>query len=210
MSCYLCAYLLNYSPSRTDARPWNSPVGADQALGTCHVCSVWACSTHGTRYEPFECAICTPAEAVKYATGIGADQVAAEIARTAANSDVPTDLDAAISSLTPPDRREVVVGSMQEQIPEPSDTSARLSPYGFHAPNPRVIGAAARSAFGNGRLAPRSDAAVIVWGAFNLAYSIADPEFWPSAIQRPWNVPYPQLIDPVLWLVETALYLQRL
>ena len=65
---------------------------------------------------------------------------------------------------------------MQEQIPYPSDTSAGLSPYGFHAPNPRVIIAAAQMAFGNGQLEPRSDAAVIVWGALKLAYSIADPE----------------------------------
>jgi hypothetical protein len=44
-----------------------SPAAANDELGQCWHCSVSACSTHGTRYGQFECAICSPAAAAQQA-----------------------------------------------------------------------------------------------------------------------------------------------
>jgi hypothetical protein len=63
MSCYLCAYKRPESPRSHQRLPAGSPAGANDGLGSCWKCSVWACSTHGSLYGKFECAICTPAVA---------------------------------------------------------------------------------------------------------------------------------------------------
>lgn len=77
--CYLCAYIRNELPKVLDPAPAKSPVMVTEALGTCRKCGVWACRLHGTRYSTsaqFECAICTPAQAVQTALGITSDSVA--------------------------------------------------------------------------------------------------------------------------------------
>jgi hypothetical protein len=67
LACYLCAYQLGIDPDARKELPDGAPPWARYALGTCAICSVWACSRHGTRYGQFECAICTPASATKQA-----------------------------------------------------------------------------------------------------------------------------------------------
>ena len=71
MSCYLCAYKRTEKPGTLQSLPSGSLAGQNDDLGTCSVCSVWACSIHGTRYSLFECAICTPAKATTQATVAG-------------------------------------------------------------------------------------------------------------------------------------------
>ena len=65
MSCYLCAYQTSRWPQQAQSLPPGSPAKSTDDLGTCSTCAVWACSSHGTRYAKFECAICTPATATK-------------------------------------------------------------------------------------------------------------------------------------------------
>jgi hypothetical protein len=71
VSCYLCAYKRSEKPRTLQSLPSGSPAGQNDELGTCAICSVWACSIHGTLYGVFECAICTPARSVKEATVAG-------------------------------------------------------------------------------------------------------------------------------------------
>lgn len=71
MTCYVCAYKRTEKPGTLQSLPSGSLAGQNDDLGTCSICSVWACSIHGTRYGLFECAICTPATAVKQAIVVG-------------------------------------------------------------------------------------------------------------------------------------------
>jgi hypothetical protein len=81
VSCYLCAYLQPQKPATLRSLPKGSPASQDDELGTCKTCSVWACSMHGHRYSPFQCAMCVYATAatqalVAPATGNAAATVA--------------------------------------------------------------------------------------------------------------------------------------
>lgn len=101
MACYLCAYQRVQTPSTAQPLPAGSPALASSELATCWRCSVWACSTHGTRYGQFECAMCTPAVATVHAvtgnagpagsptTGTGAAGAAVTRARAAGNATSP-------------------------------------------------------------------------------------------------------------------------
>jgi len=77
MGCYLCAYLHSESPNQPRSLPASSQADADEPLATCSICSVWACSSHGSRYQGFECAICVPALAVIQAVLPGAGPIPA-------------------------------------------------------------------------------------------------------------------------------------
>lgn len=82
-----------------------------------------------------------------------------------------------------------------------------------------AIGAAVRARFGDRELAgPTDDSAIAVTGAMLLGYSLADagiagrqadsPADWAGGITNlpaPWQVTYPGVLDPALWMVGTAL-----
>jgi hypothetical protein len=90
---------------------------------------------------------------------------------------------------------------------------------GYGGVNLDAIGAAVRARFGARELAePTDDSAVAVTGALLLGYSLADadtarrqadnPDGWVGRIEdlpAPWQVTYPALLDPALWMVGTAL-----
>jgi len=82
-----------------------------------------------------------------------------------------------------------------------------------------AIGGAVRARFTGRQLSsPNDDAVTTATGALLLGYSLADPEIaarrradqvsWPEGIdslRRPWEVPSPMFLDPVLWMLGTAL-----
>ena len=95
----------------------------------------------------------------------------------------------------------------------------------FGEPNIRsgsldVIAGAVRSRFAGRELAlsPDEDAITVATGAMLLGYALADDEIdqrrqadpigWPAEVTNlpaPWQVRYPTLLDPTLWLVGVAL-----
>ena len=64
MSCYLCAYQKTHVPKRPVPLPAGSPASPTDPLGTCGMCSVFACSGHGSRYGQFLCAMCRAGTAI--------------------------------------------------------------------------------------------------------------------------------------------------
>jgi hypothetical protein len=202
--CYLCAYMRAEVPQRSDPLQGNDWEWT-QALGTCGKCSVWACGVHGTRYgssqsASFECAICTPAQAVKDAVGVDHDAVAvAEALRVAPAAD---SVDArgfqdALMRLVSADRRDGLIEEFEGQIQFSFD-APRL---GLVAGYPPAMAAAVRDAFSGRELNLRPDAGQIVSGARNLAYQVAD---FPGGAMSPslLYVRYPLLVDPLVMFVD--------
>jgi hypothetical protein len=202
--CYLCAYMRAEVPQRSDPLPGNDWEWTE-ALGTCGKCSVWACGVHGTRYgssqsASFECAICTPAQAVKDAVGIDHNAVAVAAAlraAPAADSVEARSFQNVLMRLAEADRREGWIEEFEGQIQFSFDTPH----VGLVAGYPPAMAAAVRDAFSGRELSPRPDAGRIVSGARNLAYQVAD---LPRGAVRPplLYVRYPLLIDPVVTFVD--------
>lgn len=204
--CYLCAYMRQEIPLRTDPFPDESDVGVSEALGTCRKCAVWACRLHGTRYSStasFECAMCTPAQAVKSAVRVDDDQVA--VAKAMRVSAGPGSQEArryfeALRRIQSSDRRAGLIRDFEGVMPYNAD---RRRPYGVSDDYPPAIAAAIQTAFTERELDLRPDAGEILSGAVSLAYAVADPDGG-GRRPRPWNVPYPQLIDPIISFIEFA------
>ncbi len=160
--CYLCAYKKADRPRRQDRLPTGSIAPADVTpLGTCAICSVFACSLHGTRYRLLQCAICTPAQAVLAAFNHGGDEVSAELARGSAylawiNL---TRVQEGIDELQSNDGREAVIVRLIEHAPS-SQWLERGPMFGLPDDDPRAVAAAIRSAFSQEQLTLREDAAV--------------------------------------------------
>jgi hypothetical protein len=203
-TCYLCAYIRTELPLLSDQFPDENPWEWTEALGTCKKCSVWACGLHGTRYSSsspasFECAICTPAQAIKDAVGIEPDPVAvAEVLRVAPDGD-STDVHRfanALESIRPADERDVLIAQFGGVLPFDLERP-RL---GLVSGYPPAMAAAVAHAFAGRQLDLRPDSGRIVCGAVNLAREVGDP----LRAERPrlWNVRYPQLIDPLVMFVE--------
>jgi hypothetical protein len=68
MGCYLCAYQRTEIPDDEQPLPPGSLAAKGEALGTCSTCWVWACAAHGSLYSNFECARCTPGQAITQVT----------------------------------------------------------------------------------------------------------------------------------------------
>jgi hypothetical protein len=204
--CYLCAYVRPEVPQRNDPIPAGIYSEWTEALGTCKKCSVWACGVHGTRYgssqsASFECAICTPAQAVKDAVGIDRDAVAVAEALRAAPSADSSEAGSFLNALTrlvPADRRDLWISDFEGQIQYSYDEPR----IGLVAGYPPAMAAAVRETFTGRELNLRLDAGQIVSGAVNLAYQVANRRG--GALRRPrlLDVRYPQLIDPVVMFVD--------
>ncbi|MGI8664842.1 MAG: hypothetical protein ACR2N4_02225 [Jatrophihabitans sp.] len=79
-----------------------------------------------------------------------------------------------------------------------------------------VIGATVRERFADSRILPATDfSATVVAGALAMAYSLADPAYRAQLVTSltndieprlppPWQVRYPALLDPTLWMLGTA------
>jgi hypothetical protein len=205
--CYLCAYVRPEGPQRMDPLP-SPPVDWEwtQALGTCRKCSVWACSVHATRYgaspsASFECAICTPAQAVKAATGIEHDPVAvAEALRAApsANSAEARSFGNALTRLVSAERRDAWISEFEGVIPY-SDTAVGI---GLAAGYPPAMAAAVRDTFTGRELNLQPDAGQIAAGAVNLAYQVANGRRGGVGRPRLLDVRYRLLVDPVVMFVD--------
>lgn len=201
MSCYLCAYEASETPKVLQQLPPNSPSGANDDLGTCSLCSVWACSGHGTVYGAFECAMCTPASATQQAlvAGTVGNAAAAQahlIGRQASDAQrraVQNALRVVLThhqraSETREDTRSLVAQGEGEpnlitnlaeviyQQTESRSVAAVRTPQrgtvSFDA-----VGGAVRAAFlGREFLEATEDAVTTVAGALLLAYHIADAD----------------------------------
>jgi hypothetical protein len=201
--CYLCAYFRPQLPHLAEPLPPGSDAAPDSTLANCHRCSVWVCSQHGTRYRVFQCAMCYPAQAVKYAFGVDEDEVAAALARLLSAVDVVVDF-RLLQQITDPVARESLIATVLDNVRRSANV-LQESPYGLPDNSPEAAAAAIRSAFTRDELRLRNDAADIVRGAIKMAYLLADPDYDGPIVQRPpWNVQYPRLIDPVIWLAYTA------
>lgn len=202
--CYLCAYLRSESPQRSDRLPGNDWPWTE-ALGTCGRCSVWACGVHGTRYgsgqsAAFECAICTPAQAVKDAVGVDHDAVAvAEAVRvgSAVDSVEARSFQNALVRLMEGDRRDGWIEQFEGLI-EFSYDAPRV---GLVAGYPPAMAAAVRDVFSGRDLSVRPDAGQIVSGARNLAYQVAGVAGGAAGPPLLY-VRYPLLVDPVVMFVD--------
>lgn len=199
--CYLCAYLRSEIPMASDPFPTGNVWAWTEALGTCKRCSVWSCGVHGTRYgnsQPasFECAICTPAQAVKDAVGTDSDSVAVAAAlRTAAEpgSNEERSFRHALERIQSPSVRAELTAAFQVALPYDYD-QPRGGPVDGYPP---AVAAAVRAALGERELALRPRSGQIVSGAVRLAYEVADP----FSRGGP-DVQYSQLIDPVVRFVD--------
>lgn len=204
--CYLCAYVRAEVPQTVDPLS-PPPLGLDwtQALGTCHTCSVWACSMHATRYGvgasgSFQCAICTPAQAVKVATGVDQDPVAvAEALRVAPGADSPEAhrFDRALTDVMSADSRQAWLSDFAGSIPfvDPAAGAGLMAGY------PPAMAAAVGAVFAGRDLRLRADAGQIAAGAVTLAYEVAQGRRGgpPLPLLRIRNR---QLIDPVVLFID--------
>jgi hypothetical protein len=246
MSCYLCAYMRAESPEDHQALPSGSPVGAHEDLGTCYQCSVWACSSHGTRYGKFECAICTPAtaaeDAMTAAAVSGQAAVLAHLVGMNADGRLRSQVDTAfqnvlIASREPAqavDARSLVapgqgtpnlITNLAEVIRQQRSQDQRfiravqVDDEGFGFISVDAIGGAVRARFAGRRFVdPSDDAVTTAAGALLLGYSLAEPEIaarrranptgWTEGVYnlpRPWQAGRPIFLDPLLWMLGTAL-----
>lgn len=238
MSCYLCAYGKSEVPESHQALPDWSSADVHTELATCSKCYVWACSSHGTRYGMFECAICTPASAVVAAlTASPANAAAAAMAYSEGTNADPALLDQTHTalqkivvasraaqgidtrSLVAPGQGEPNLISNLADVIRSQDRSVELFTYRatqFEGENLGImsidaIGAAVWTRFSGRQLAePNTDAARIAAGALLLAYSLAEPStsvrgIYPYQLPPPWQAARPIFLDPVLWLLGTAL-----
>jgi hypothetical protein len=121
VSCYLCAYNQPQLPSKS--LPAGSPAGQNDDLGTCSVCSVWACSMHGTRPSLFECAICTPATAAKQAVVAGSAGNAAAAVAHLVGSQATTVLRDRVGAAL-----ELVVANGRQQVDGQGDNRSVVAP----------------------------------------------------------------------------------
>lgn len=207
MICYLCAYFRPQLPHLAEPLPAGSDADADSTLANCHRCSVWVCSQHGTRYRVFQCAMCYPAQAVKYAFGVDEDEVAAALALLLSAEDVVVDF-GLLQRITDPGMREALIEEILVSVRR-SVGEVQSGPYGLPDNSPDAAGAAIRSAFTRDELRLRNDAAAIVRGAIKMAYMLADPDYDGPIVERPpWAVQYPRLIDPVIWLAYVAVVIE--
>jgi hypothetical protein len=246
VNCYLCAYKRPETPSAHHQLPAGSPAGANDELGGCWKCNVWACSTHGTRYGQFECAICTPASAatsVLVATPVaGAAATRAYNPGARANSRLRTRVVSAVNAVLRDSRRPQEIDARALAAPQtgnPNLVTNLADVIREHDPGLElglvpatqddgqgrgitsvdVIGGAVREQFtGVSLVEPDEHAITIVTGALLLGYALADD---PTQAQRtedgyggwstieylppPWRVTHPVLLDPVLWMLGTAM-----
>ncbi|MCX4625469.1 hypothetical protein [Streptomyces sp. NBC_01443] len=201
MSCYLCAYGASETPDVLQPLPPDSPSGANDDLGTCKLCSVWACSLHGTRYGAFECAVCTPASATQQALVAGtvgnAAATQAHVIGLQASDDVRGGVRNALravlfdhqrASATRADTRSLVaqgegepnlVANLADVIYQQIDSRSVAAVRGRQRGNVSfdAVGGAVRAAFlGREFLEATEDAETTVAGALLLAYHIANAD----------------------------------
>jgi hypothetical protein len=192
----------------------------------CALCS-WAAAVHdATATAP----VGVPATALAHSVGRGAapalvQKVTTAMRRvTAASRARPQTVDS-ITLVAPLQGDPNLVTNLADAIRARQAVSARIAPEadaadaGYGGVNIDAIGAAVRARFGARELAgPTDDSAVAVTGALLLGYSLADaniagrqadnPAGWAGGITNlpaPWQVTYPALLDPALWMVGTAL-----
>lgn len=129
MSCYLCAQKSPQKPNVSRSLPAGSPAGQNDDLGTCSICGVWACSVHGTRYSPFECAICTYASAAQQAVVAGSAGNAAAAVAYLAGAHATRALEDQVQAAL-----EFVVADGRRQSAGPEDIRSLVAP-GAGEPN---------------------------------------------------------------------------
>ncbi|MGH3294529.1 MAG: hypothetical protein ACRDP7_22280 [Trebonia sp.] len=192
----------------------------------CALCS-WAAAVHdATSTAP----VGAPATAQAHSVGRGAapallQRVTRAMSRVAAASRVRSQTVDSIALVAPLQGVPNLVTNLADAIRARQATSALTAPEagagdaGYGGVNLDAIGAAVRARFGARELAgPTDDSAVAVTGALLLGYSLADadiagrqadnPAGWAGGITSlpaPWQVTYPALLDPALWMVGTAL-----
>lgn len=192
----------------------------------CALCS-WAAVVHGaTAAAP----IGVPATAQAHSVGRGAApavvrRVTAAMSRVAAASRARPQTVDSIALVAPLQGDPNLVTNLADAIRALQAMSVRIAPepdavgarYG--GVNLDAVGAAVRARFGGRELAgPTNDSAIAVTGALLLGYSLSDadiarrqadsPDDWAGGITNlpaPWQVTYPALLDPALWMVGTAL-----
>lgn len=201
MSCYLCAYGAQQTPQILMQLPPSSPNSANDDLGTCKKCSVWACSLHGTRYGGFECAKCTAGSATQQAlvAGTVGNAAAAQahlIGRQASPAQRGTVRNALSlvladyerASVTHEDTRSLVaqevgepnlITNLAEVMYQQADSRSVAAIRTLHSGTVSfdAVGGAVRAAFlGREFPEPTEDAETTVTGALLLAYHIADAD----------------------------------
>jgi hypothetical protein len=205
--------------------------GSRYSLFQCALCSCAAAVHDATTTAP----VGVPATAQAHSVGRGADpalvrQVAAAMDRVFAASQAPAQTVGSIALVAPRSGDPNLVTNLADAIRARQAVSARIAPApaaeaeaeaggGEVDVDVDAVGAAVRAGFGGRELAgPTDDSAIAVTGALLLGYSLADadiagrraghPADWAGRIDRlpaPWQVTYPELLDPALWMVGTAL-----
>jgi hypothetical protein len=204
--------------------------GSRYSLFQCALCSCAAAVHDATTTAP----VGVPATAQAHSVGRGADpalvrQVAAAMDRVFAASQAPAQTVGSIALVAPGSGDPNLVTNLADAIRARQAVSARIAPaaeaddaaagQAGGGVDVDAVGAAVRAGFGGRELAgPTDDSAIAVTGALLLGYSLADagiagrraghPADWAGGIARlpaPWQVTYPALLDPALWMVGTAL-----
>jgi hypothetical protein len=228
VACYLCAYKRRDNPKREDSLPAGST--APDELGACWKCNVFACFQHGTRYGRFECAICTPALAV--ATVLTQPTGAASNAPVALMRSVGTfasgPLLAGVGNALQRiiyDHREAGRGDSRELVGPSQNLVADLAGVvaamtdrftaGIPGAGERfsrseldAVAAEVRGQLRSLELRGEvdDDMVAVAAGALATSHYVAD-DVAPRELAEPrppWDVEYPGLIDPIMWLVGTA------
>jgi hypothetical protein len=203
MACYLCMSLLSGSPTSAQPSPGTSPTVAQDPVGTCNKCNVWACSRHGTRYSWFECAMCTPAIAAKSAiTGTGGGQPALARAQWVGSRAHPAIRQAAgvalerlvadhrqqadqrqqarLATFTAPGGSPNLITDLSQAIrgaiaQQAERTLTELPPRADPSASYEAIGAAVREQLAGQPVLPATDfSATVLAGALVMAYRLAD------------------------------------
>ncbi|MET9272096.1 hypothetical protein [Kribbella sp. NPDC003557] len=210
------------TPSTVMHLPVGSSAAANDPIGTCTDCGVWACSMHATRYAAFQCAICLPAAAVVSAvTGSASSAANAAKSAPAANrSDllitgrrvlqrIVGDMRHVGLTIAPAGRPNLIT-ELTETLEAEMATNRQLTADERPVPSAADVGAAVSNRMGRLEPNPREDAPAIIVGAVAMAYhlagegDIAERANGLQQLQRPWLVETPLLLDPVLWMVAVA------
>lgn len=205
--------------------------GSRYSQFVCALCS-WAAVVHGaTAAAP----VGVPATAQAHSVGRAAaptllGRVTTALTRVAAASRAHPQAIDSIALVAPGTGEPNLVTNLADVIRAQEPASARIGPAAvpgdsgadgaaYGGVDLDAIGTAVRVRFGGRELAaPTDDSAIAVTGALLLGYSLADagmaerqagnPDGWMADIENlpaPWLVTYPNLLDPALWMVGTAL-----
>lgn len=236
MACYLCAYKSPKAPETQESLEDDSPASPTDELGACFDCGVFACSQHGTRYRLFKCAICKPATVVAQvlapqpaAAVPGLPPVrlplhqAAFVGRREASTRGVIQMRGALERIRRDQEQAMSSLERNELPPEPNivfNFPSIVAAQADTGPSEdlRSVGDAIAERFTvppvRGGVSPNDVFGVL--GALVMAYDVADDQSTVSfrgleSRRRdvpPWRVSHPGLLDPAIWLVGTAYYLQ--